>query len=106
MSNKLQPVELTLAITLAVDFPTNPPIYGRLATGRIRSCRGHPTLPMANSKPRVDAKPLLGANQEENILYWAICVAMSPRARITLPPIIKLNERTVVAAATNIDPSV
>lgn len=76
-------------MTFAVDLPTNPPIF-----------------PTANSKPNVDANPLLGGNHDENILYWAICVAISPNARIILPPIIKLNERTVVAAATRIEPMV
>lgn len=82
-------MQLTVAMMFAVDLPINPP-----------------TLPIANSNARVDAKPLLGANQEENILYCAICVAISPKARIILPPIMNLNDRTVAAAATSIDPMV
>lgn len=61
---------------------------------------------MASSSPSVEAKPLLGGNHDENILYCATCVAISPSARITLPPTMKLNDRTVVAAATRMDPIV
>src|SRR5438477_635048 len=52
-----------LAITLAVAFPTKDPI-----------------LPMPSSKPKVEAKPLEGANQELKTLYCATWVAMSPKA--------------------------
>jgi len=39
-------------MTFADDFPTKAPI-----------------LPMTNSSPSPDAKPLFGGNQEEKILY-------------------------------------
>lgn len=67
----------TFAIMFADDFPTNPPIF-----------------PMPSSRARVDAKPLFGGNHEEKILYCATLVAISPRARMTLPPTINLKDRT------------
>ena len=75
------------AMTFAVALPTKDPI-----------------LPIPSSKPRVDAKPLDGANQELNTLYCATCVAMSPNAWTIDPNIMNLYDRTVVAAAIKIAP--
>lgn len=98
-----------LAIMLEVDFPTKPPIW---RWGMLEWCyvmmKGVDvcTFPIASSRPRVEAKPWLGGNQEEKILYWAILVKISPRARTMRPKIMNLYERTVVAEATKMEPMV